>query len=116
LAKDYCHPLASLRNYAFCSDTTFNPTLAPYFEGVDLLYHEATFMEADQQRAAETFHCTAKQAAQIAQLSGAKKLLLGHFSSRYPDLSELLVEAQTIFPNSSLSEEGITYPIPSSHE
>jgi len=116
LAKDYCHPLASLRNYAFCSDTTFNPSLAPYFEGVDLLYHEATFMEADSHRAAETFHCTARQAGQLAQLAGAKKLLLGHFSSRYPDLSDLLVEAQTIFPNSSLSEEGITYPIPSSHE
>jgi ribonuclease Z len=116
LAKDYCHPSALLRSYAFCSDTTFNPSLAPYFEGVDLLYHEATFMEVDSHRAAETFHCTARQAGQLAQLAGAKKLLLGHFSSRYPDLSELLVEAQTIFPNSSLSEEGITYPIPSSHE
>ena len=115
-AKDYCLPLASLRSYAFCSDTTFNPSLAPYFEGVDLLYHEATFMEADGHRAAETFHCTASQAAQIAQLSGAKKLLLGHFSSRYPDLSELLAEAQTVFPNSILSEEGITYPISSSHD
>jgi ribonuclease Z len=72
-------------------------------------------MEADQQRAAETYHCTAKQAAQIAQLSGAKKLLLGHFSTRYPDLSDLLAEAQTIFPNSCLSEEGITYPIPTAH-
>ena len=115
-AKDYCYPLASLRSYAFCSDTTFNPSLAPYFEGVDLLYHEATFMEADGHRAAETFHCTASQAAQIAQLSGAKKLLLGHFSSRYPDLSDLLAEAQTVFPNSILSEEGITYPISSSHD
>ena len=115
-AKDYCHPSASLRSYAFCSDTTFTPSLAPYFEGVDLLYHEATFMEADSHRAAETFHCTASQAGQLAQLAGVKKLLLGHFSSRYPDLSELLAEAQTIFPNSILSEEGITYPIPSSHE
>lgn len=116
LAADYCHPLASLRSYAFCSDTTFNPALAPYFEGVDLLYHEATFMEADSLRAAETFHCTASQAGQLAQLASVKKLLLGHFSSRYPDLSDLLAEAQTIFPNSILSEEGITYPIPSSHE
>jgi ribonuclease Z len=114
LAKDYCQPSASLRSYAFCSDTTFNPSLVPYFEGVDLLYHEATFMEADSHRAAETFHCTARQAGQLAQLAGVKKLLLGHFSSRYPDLSELLVEAQTIFPNSILSEEGITYPIPTS--
>jgi ribonuclease Z len=88
--------------------------LPTYFEGVDLLYHEATFMETDSDRAAETFHCTARQAGQLAQLAGVKKLLLGHFSSRYPDLSELLVEAQTIFPNSILSEEGITYPIPTS--
>jgi ribonuclease Z len=115
-AKDYCHPLPSLRSYAFCSDTTFNPSLAPYFEGVDLLYHEATFMEADGLRAAETFHCTANQAGQLAQLAGVKKLLLGHFSSRYPDLSDLLAEAQTVFPNSILSEEGITYPIHSSHD
>lgn len=115
-AKDYCHPMASLRSYAFCSDTTFNPSLAPYFERVDLLYHEATFMEADSLRAAETYHCTANQAGQLAQLAGVKKLLLGHFSSRYPDLSELLAEAQSIFPNSILSEEGTTYPIPSSHD
>ena len=112
--KDYCHPSASLRSYAFCSDTAFNPSLTAYFEGVDVLYHESTFMEADSFRATETFHCTAKQAAQVAKLAGAKKLLLGHFSSRYPDLDELLAEAQTIFPNTSLSEEGITYPIPTS--
>ena len=115
-AKDYCLPLASLRSYAFCSDTTFNPSLAPYFEGVDLLYHEATFKEADGQRAAETYHCTANQAGQLAQLAGVKKLLLGHFSSRYPDLNDLLAEAQIVFPNSILSEEGITYPISSSHD
>lgn len=115
-AQDYCYPSAPLRSYAFCSDTLFNPLLPPYFEGVDILYHESTFMESDSLRASETFHCTAKQAAQIAKLAGAKKLLLGHFSSRYPDLSELLTEAQTIFPNSSLSEEGITYPIPTSHD
>jgi ribonuclease Z len=116
IVEDYCHPLAPVRSYAFCSDTVFNPSLTPYFEGVDVLYHESTFMEADGLRATETFHCTAKQAAQVAKLAGAKKLLLGHFSSRYPDLSELLAEAQTIFPNSSLSEEGVTYPIPTSHD
>ncbi len=115
-AKDYCHPSALLRSYAFCSDTTFDPSLIPYFEGVDLLYHEATFMEADSHRAAETFHCTAKQAGLLAQHAGVKKLLLGHFSSRYPDLNDLLAEAQTIFPNSLLSEEGICYSIPTSYE
>jgi ribonuclease Z len=113
---DYCHPHPPLRSYAFCTDTGFSPGLSAFLAGVDLLYHEATFMEGDQQRATETFHCTAKQAAQIAALSGAKKLLLGHFSTRYPDLSELLAEAQTIFPNSYLSEEGLTYPIPTSYD
>jgi ribonuclease Z len=114
--QDYCYPSAPVRSYAFCSDTAFNPSMTAYLEGVDLLYHESTFMEADSHRASETFHCTAKQAAQVAKLAGAKNLLLGHFSSRYPDLSDLLVEAQTIFPNSILSEEGITYSIPTSHE
>jgi ribonuclease Z len=80
------------------------------------LYHESTFMEVDQLRAAETYHSTAKQAGQIAKLSGSKKLLLGHFSTRYPDLSAMLTEAQSIFPNSCLSEEGITYPILPTHE
>ena len=113
---DYCHPHPPLRSYAFCSDTAFNPELSTYLDGVDLLYHESTFMEADQLRAKETYHSTAKQAAQIAVGSGVKKLLLGHFSTRYSDLSELLAEAQTIFPNSCLSEEGITYPILPTHE
>lgn len=115
-AIDYCHPHPPLRSYAFCSDTAFNPELSTYLDGVDLLYHESTFMEADQLRAKETYHSTAKQAAQIAVGSGVKKLLLGHFSTRYSDLSELLAEAQTIFPNSCLSEEGITYPILPTHE
>jgi ribonuclease Z len=73
-------------------------------------------MESDAQRAADTFHCTAKQAAEIARISGVKNLLLGHFSSRYLDLSEMLAEAQTVFANSILSEEGNTYPILSHHE
>ena len=113
---DYCHPHPPLRSFAFCSDTAFNPELSTYLDGVDLLYHESTFMEADQLRAKETYHSTAKQAAQIAVGCGVKKLLLGHFSTRYSDLSELLAEAQTIFPNSCLSEEGITYPILPTHE
>jgi len=113
---DYCHPHPPLRSYAFCSDTAFIPEVSAYLDGVDLLYHESTFMEVDQLRAAEAYHSTAKQAGQIAKLSGSKKLLLGHFSTRYPDLSAMLTEAQSIFPNSCLSEEGITYPILPTHE
>ena len=113
---DYCLPLPALRSYAFCSDTAFFPELAPLLQGVDLLYHEATFAEADAPRAAETYHSTAKQAAAMAQLCGAKSLLLGHFSSRYPDLTDLLAEAKTVFPDSHLSEEGSSYLIRPRHD
>jgi ribonuclease Z len=68
-------------------------------------------MEADAQRAEDTFHSTAKQAAQMANLLGAKNLLLGHFSSRYVVLENMLMEAKIVFDKSELSEEGKTYPI-----
>lgn len=109
--KDYTHPLPPLRSYAFCSDTCFEPKLANYIDSPTLLYHESTFMELDAERAKVTFHSTAKQAAEIANLLKAKTLLLGHFSSRYIDLEEMLNEAKTVFIQSELSEEGITYPI-----
>ncbi|WP_310102137.1 ribonuclease Z [Algoriphagus sp. 4150] len=107
----YTHPLPPLRSYAYCSDTIYNPDLKPYLENVDLLYHESTFMEDNRERAAVTFHSTAKQAAEIAKISGVKKLLLGHFSSRYTDLELMLGEAKSVFPSSILSEEGQTYAI-----
>lgn len=109
--RDYTHPLPPLRSYAFCSDTCFEPKLANYIDSPTLLYHESTFMEADAERAKVTFHSTAKQAAEIANLLKAKKLLLGHFSSRYIGLEEMLNEAKTVFIQSELSEEGKTYPI-----
>ena len=116
LVKDYCHPLPALRSYAFCSDTRFEPNLAKYISEVDLLYHESTFLEADAHRAKDTFHSTAAQAAEIAKISKVKKLLLGHFSSRYRDLDEMQVEAQTVFSNAELSIEGNTYAILPAHE
>ena len=108
---EYTHPLPPLRSYAFCSDTRFEPKLVHYLSQPTLLYHESTFMEADAQRAEDTFHSTAKQAAQMAHLLGAKNLLLGHFSSRYVVLEDMLMEAKTVFDKSELSEEGKTYPI-----
>ncbi len=110
-AAEYTHPLPPLRSYAFCSDTRFEPKLVHYLSQPTLLYHESTFMEADAQRAEDTFHSTAKQAAQIAHLLVAKNLLLGHFSSRYVVLEDMLMEAKTVFDKSELSEEGKTYPI-----
>ncbi|MDX5337827.1 MAG: ribonuclease Z [Cyclobacteriaceae bacterium] len=116
LVKDYCLPLPPLRSYAFCSDTRFEPGLVEYITGVDLLYHESTFIEADAFRAKDTFHSTASQAAEIAKLSKAKNLLLGHFSSRYGELDQMLIEAQTVFSNVELSIEGNSYAILPAYE
>jgi ribonuclease Z len=102
------HPSAS---YAYCSDTAYLPSLAETLRGVDVLYHEATFMEAEKSKALETKHCTAADAARIAMQAEVKKLLIGHFSARYRDLEPLLAEAQAIFPNTALATECTTFTI-----
>lgn len=94
------------RSYAFCSDTIFFPELAALIGKVNLLYHEGTFLHECADRAAQTFHSTSRQAAEMALLSGAEKLLIGHFSSKYIDLNPLLQEARSIFQNSHLALEG----------
>jgi len=99
------------RSYAFCSDTAYAPELVPFLQGVDLLYHEATFTEALLARAKETFHSTARQAATIARDAGVGTLLIGHFSSRYKSADILLEEAQRVFPATCLSSEGATFPV-----
>lgn len=109
--KDYAFSHPPLRSYAYCSDTIYLPELKQFIRNVDLLYHESTFMEDNKERAAVTFHSTAKQAAEIAKLSTVKALLLGHYSSRYSDLTLLLEEAKSVFPQSMLSKEGQTYPL-----
>ena len=109
--KDFTHPPKVPRAYAYCSDTAFDLELIPHIQGVNLLYHEATFGTDEEERAAETLHSTAAQAAIIAKMANVGKLLLGHFSSRYIDLAPLLEEARAEFQASYLSEEGITYKI-----
>lgn len=99
------------RSYAYCSDTAYEPALVPHLEGVDLLYHEATFTEALRDRARETLHSTARQAATIARDAGVGRLLLGHFSSRYKSPDGLLREALEVFPRTALSHEGATFPV-----
>ena len=94
------------RRYAYCSDTTYAPSIIPYIEGVDCLYHEATYLEKHEARAKATFHSTALQAAGIASQAGVKQLVLGHYSARYDDLSDFLAEAMTVFPHVTLAEEG----------
>ncbi|APD05568.1 ribonuclease Z [Flavobacteriaceae bacterium UJ101] len=93
-------------SYAFCSDTSFNPTIIPLIENVDLLYHEATFLEDKKSLAQKTGHSTALEAAQIAQKSNVKKLILGHYSNRYSDLNDFKEEAQKVFENVVLGHEG----------
>lgn len=109
--EDYAYPQKRLRTYAFCSDTIYDPQVIPYIEGTDLLYHEATFDKDEEHRAAETFHSTAAQAGKIAREAGVRRLLLGHYSTRYLDLNPILGQAKSEFPESYLSEEGVTYHI-----
>jgi ribonuclease Z len=99
------------RSYAFCSDTMYHLPLVKMIKNVDVLYHEATFLHEDLQRAKETTHSTALQAAQIAKKVNAKKLLLGHFSSRYIDLSVLGNEAKTVFEHVELAIEGEVFKV-----
>ncbi|WP_460948612.1 ribonuclease Z [Spirosoma daeguense] len=107
-ATDYTEPGLPPRSYAFCSDTRYVEALVPQLQGVDLLYHEATFLEDNAQRAAEVFHSTAQQAATIAAKASAGRLLIGHFSSRYKDYNLFLHEARAVFPETYLAIEGET--------
>lgn len=96
------------RSYAYCTDTAYNEDVVPIIKNVTLLYHEATFMDDRKVDAEAKFHATAGQAATIAKLAGAGKLIIGHFSARYKVLDELLSEAQAIFPNTILGKDGET--------
>ena len=100
------------RSYAYMTDTLFRETFAEYVEGVDLLYHESTYGNEFEGLAKDTFHSTAGQAARMAVLAGAKHLLLGHFSSRYPDPISLLEQAREIFPNTDLCYDGAVFELP----
>ena len=106
-----CGPATPARRYAYCSDTGYFPKILPYIHQVDLLYHEATFAEADAARAYETFHSTAKQAATIARDAEVKRLLIGHYSARYEELTPLLDEAKSVFPQTCLAQEGMSLSI-----
>lgn len=94
-------------SYAHIGDTTYMPDLAKKIGPVDLLYHETTYLEENIAEAKSRFHSTAKQAAQVALDSGAKKLLTGHYSSRYKDEQKFVTEAKEIFPNAILNYEGL---------
>lgn len=100
------------RSYAYLSDTLYSAKAVKLVHGVDLLYHEATFADIDKAMARETGHSTVIQAGKAAQTAEARKLLIGHFSSRYKDEQLLVDEARTIFPDTEAVIEGNSYDIP----
>ena len=93
------------------SDTMVFPEEAEWLKGTDLIYHEATFADEHVDLAHKMFHSTAREAATVAAAAGAKKLVLGHFSSRYQDLGVLLSQAREVFPESYLAEEGKVFEV-----
>jgi len=109
--EDFTLPARPSYSYAYCSDTAWNEAMIPQIANVDLLYHEATFLHEDLNRAIETKHSTTQQAAEIAKRANVKKLVIGHFSARYKDLNMLLDEAKNIFENTELAIEGTTFSL-----
>lgn len=98
------------RSYAYCADTTFIPEkLCPILNGCSLIYHESTYLHEQEEKALAYHHSTAAQAASIAAAANVKRLIIGHFSSRYTNLNPFLEEALTIFPQTDLAIEGTTY-------
>ncbi|MDO6802152.1 ribonuclease Z [Wenyingzhuangia sp. 1_MG-2023] len=99
------------KSYAFCSDTAYKPDIVPIIEGVHLLYHESTFLEDKKNLTERTKHSTAKEAGKIAKLANVKQLILGHYSSRYSDITAFQKEAQTEFDNVELAESGKVFVV-----
>lgn len=95
------------KSYAYCSDTVYDERIVPYISRADVLYHEATFEEALMNRAKETFHSTARQAAEIARRGEVGKLIIGHFSARYKNTEKLVNEARQIFSETIAAEDGL---------
>ena len=100
------------KSYAYSADTLFNIEVAEKVKGVDMLYHEATYLKDLEERATKRFHCTTVQAAAIAKGAGVKELLIGHFSSKYDKLDEFEKEAREVFSNTYLALEGVSYLVP----
>jgi ribonuclease Z len=105
------HDPSPPRSYAFCTDTRYTETFLEQIRGVDVLYHEATFLDEHRERAKETGHSTTREAATIALKANVGKLIVGHFSARYEDLSPLLYECKDVFPDTELAIEGHLFSI-----
>ncbi|HUH26517.1 MAG TPA: ribonuclease Z [Flavobacterium sp.] len=94
------------QSYTFCSDTLYDESIVPLIKNTTVLYHESTFLENDIDKCAYTMHSTAKQAAEIAKQANVNQLILGHYSTRYGDLTLFEKEAKEVFPNVLLAEDG----------
>jgi ribonuclease Z len=99
------------KSYAFCSDTVYYEAVIPIIENVDILYHESTFLESEEVLAQKTLHSTAKEAARIALKANVKQLILGHYSTRYESIALFKAEAETIFTEVLLAEDGKTFEL-----
>lgn len=104
-------PASPAIRYAYCSDTAYSEKIIPWIEGVDCLYHEATFDSSLLPRAKETMHSTALQAAEIARMARVRQLIIGHFSARYTNQQLLLDEARSVFEATTLAKDGGVYKI-----
>ncbi|UWY27799.1 ribonuclease Z [Flavobacterium sp. TR2] len=99
------------KSYAFCSDTVYNEEIIPIIQNTDVLYHESTFLESEARLAEKTLHSTAKEAATIALKANVKKLILGHYSTRYDGLERFKKEAEEVFPNVLLGDDGLSFEL-----
>ncbi len=99
------------KRYAFCADTKYTHSFLPWIEGIDAIYHETTFLKDLTERAADRYHSTTAQAGQLALDAGVATLLIGHYSSKYKDLTPFFEETKAVFPNTILTVEGETYLI-----
>jgi ribonuclease Z len=99
------------KKYAFCADTKYDETIIEHIYNADMIYHETTYLDNMREKAAVRYHSTTKQAAQLAKKAMVKKLLIGHFSSKYSSLDPFVDEAKEIFPNTELAIEGNTYEV-----
>jgi ribonuclease Z len=94
------------KSYAFCSDTAYKPDIVPQISNVDVLYHESTFLDSEAHLSDKTKHTTAKQAAEIAKAANVRTLILGHYSTRYKSIELFRQQAQTVFQNVRLADDG----------
>jgi len=111
LNTDVTHDPIAPKSYAYSADTVYDESIVEKIKGVDLLYHESTYLKTHEERALAHFHSTTIQAGTIAKLAGVKKLIIGHFSSKYETLEEFLVEASSVFANTELALEGSCYKV-----